>query len=156
MVRGWFGGFSYCNVWVKIYSHSLGINMKAYLKFIIAGIGASSSMTVSLFSVDLQTSLQNVTTIVIIGYIIKWVLMFGIGILASVVLFPEENDIKKIFMLSIGAPALIIGIVNSNSIKPEVKEEPKREVRSAPMPATVEAKDEETTYKQLLRGLIGK
>jgi len=126
--------------------------MKLWQKLLLGGLGASMPLLLSLLTVDLQTSLQHVTKIVLVGYLIKWIVLFGVGAFV-VFLYSDETNKMKIFQLGITAPALLMMFVNSNSIKPEVKAEQKMEVRSAPMPAPSNV---ETTWEQLKRGLTGK
>jgi hypothetical protein len=69
-------------------------------------MGGTAPVLVNLLVLDLQTSLLNVTSLVVIGYLIRTAVLFAVG--GAVTIFNKESDPVKIFQLGIAAPALLI------------------------------------------------
>ena len=151
--------------------------MKLYQKMIIGGVGATLTLLLCLLRVDLQTSLKVLTPIVLIGYIIKWFLLFGLGAF-MVYLQSEENDKKKLLQIGITAPALILLYMNGNLTEEHIPVEPvavmqteSASMQRAPAPAAmldssvkrslktirpkIQMEYKETAGEQIMRGLFG-
>lgn len=84
-------------------------------KILIGGLGALTPIIMNLLVVDLEKLLINLTTITMIAYTIKVVLLFYIG---GVVAYLNKDEHKpfKLFQLGIYAPAMIIAFMNTNPL----------------------------------------
>ncbi|MGB1205883.1 MAG: hypothetical protein ACPG5B_09565 [Chitinophagales bacterium] len=84
-------------------------------KILIGGLGALTPIIMNLLVVDLEKLLINLTTIAMIAYTIKVILLFYIGGVVAY-LNRDENKPFKLFQLGIYAPAMIIAFMNTNPL----------------------------------------
>jgi hypothetical protein len=81
------------------------------IKILIAGVGALIPLAASLYVVDANQLSLNFTWIAFTFYVIKAVLLFGIGCLLG---FVNRSETKLTNLLAVGlsVPSLLVGIVN--------------------------------------------
>jgi len=95
--------------------------LKVRDKILIGGLGALTPIIMNLLVVDLEKLLINLTTIAMIAYTIKVVLLFYIGGVVAY-LNKDENKPFKLFQLGIYAPAMIIAFMNTNPLSTNTQE----------------------------------
>lgn len=86
--------------------------MTTQKKILIGGIGALTPIIMNLLIVDMNVLLLNVTTLALVGYLIRVVVLFYLGGLVAF-LHKDEHSPIKLFELGIAAPALITALLNA-------------------------------------------
>lgn len=137
-------------------------------KILIGGLGALTPIAINLLVTDIKVLLLGLTTIALVGYLIRVVILFYLGGLVAF-LHKDENSPLKLFELGIVAPALITGLINAanidipktraapaaqpvgsiNLVRPAYAQRPQEErVKTFSLP-------KENLAQQFLRGLTG-
>ncbi len=86
-------------------------------KIWIGGLGALTPIILNLLVVDIGGVLSSATLTVVIGFIVRVVLLFGVGGFVAY-LHKTEHDPLKLFELGISAPALLLTLANGTIAKP--------------------------------------
>ena len=144
-------------------------------KILLGGLGALTPVVLNLLAVDLQTTLRDVTPLVIVGYGLRILVLFYVGGIFAF-LHRDERQPLKLFELGIVAPALLTTVINTShadsTSKPDVAAENNRpQVISLFVPVVFAQSEQRTqtgprdvnTFKlppesgasQLWRGLTG-
>jgi hypothetical protein len=89
--------------------------MKTGQRILIGGIGALMPIIVNLLIVDFE-KLADYNFLRTFGYLIKTLVLFGLGGLIAYFNKDEVNAFK-LFQLGLGAPALIVGMLNGVTVK---------------------------------------
>jgi hypothetical protein len=89
-------------------------DLTTFRKCLFGGLGALTPIVISLLTLDLNTSLKNITFIVGFGYLVKVSVLFYVGGMVAY-LHKEEKNPLKLFELGIVAPALILGVLNGTA-----------------------------------------
>jgi hypothetical protein len=138
-------------------------------RFLVGGVGGIAPVLINLFVIDLAAILVQVTSLVIISYLIRVVALFFVG--GFVAYLNKEQDPYKVFQLGIAAPALITAILNGNNVpapRPNITaltDPHAYYITFFPTPAYAQSPNEdnvkhftppqETPSQQLKRGLFG-
>jgi SPOR domain len=89
--------------------------MSNYERFLIGGIGALAPVLMFLVSVDWERYIVNATTLTVVGYSVRVLILFFIGGFVAY-LHNDERQPVKLFELGLGAPALIAGAITSSLV----------------------------------------
>ncbi len=90
--------------------------MNEKTRLLIGGIGALVPIAANLLVVDFEGLAVGFSWFKIIGYVVKAAVLFGLG--ALIVYFhPKEMNRLKLFQLGLGAPALILSVLNGASVQ---------------------------------------
>lgn len=86
-------------------------------RFLIGGIGGLAPVFALLIAVDLEKNLTGTTTLQVVGYLLRVLALFAIG---GFIAWLHETEDKpfKLFEIGLGAPALLAGLITTNSIIP--------------------------------------
>lgn len=83
-------------------------------KILIGGVGALTPIVINLIVVDLNTTFGTITSVVLLGYLIRVVGLFYLGGIIAY-FHKEETSPLKLFELGIVAPALITAYMNGTT-----------------------------------------
>lgn len=92
--------------------------MSAKQRFFIGGLGALMPVLVSLLAIDIGAMLDsggNLTTGNIVGFVIRYLILFGIGGFVAY-LHNDEQKPFKLFELGIAAPALLTSLITAQGL----------------------------------------
>lgn len=92
--------------------------MTSYKRFFLGGGGALMPVLVSLLAIDIGATLDteaNLTTGNIIGFAVRYLILFLVGGLVAY-LHEEEKKPFKLFELGIAAPALITSLITAQGV----------------------------------------
>ncbi|HXO29550.1 MAG TPA: hypothetical protein VOA80_19525 [Thermoanaerobaculia bacterium] len=85
--------------------------MTTFKRVAIGGLGALMPIILNLLVVDFDALKVGVTFLGVLGFVVRVLVLFSIG--GSVGYFyPTEKQAFKLFQLGLGAPALLIGMLN--------------------------------------------
>jgi hypothetical protein len=93
-----------------------GCAMSEKQQLFIGGLGAIVPVAASLLVVDYEGLAANFSWYKVFGYAVKVLVLFGIGALV-VYLNPKETNRLKVFQLGLGAPALILSMINGLNVQ---------------------------------------
>ncbi len=142
-------------------------------KILIGGLGALTPIIMNLLVVDFNVLFMQITAFSVLGYFIRVIVLFYLGGLVAF-LHKDEKSPVKIFELGIVAPALITALINANNVEvPKIQSgnsqaefgthffissvyaQTDQKVKPINENLKVFSLPEESTWKQLLRGLTG-
>lgn len=92
--------------------------MKCWKKFLIGGAGGIVPVVLNLLVVDYTSLLLNLTVLVAMGYVIRVVVLFGVGGFWAAL--HSESNKRKLFELGILAPAIITSLINAGNAKQSI------------------------------------
>jgi hypothetical protein len=89
--------------------------MSSYKRFLIGGIGGLAPVLMFLMAVDFERYIVEATTLKMLGYFIRVVVLFFVG---GFVAYLHDDDVKpfKLFEVGLGAPALIAGYITTSLV----------------------------------------
>lgn len=96
-------------------SHAKRARSAGRSRFLLGGLGASAPVLLNLLIVDLQTLMLDLKPLAVVSYLVRVCALFAIGGLVGWMHRTEVEPVK-LFMLGIGAPALITGAINGRNI----------------------------------------
>ncbi|HEX6704390.1 MAG TPA: SPOR domain-containing protein [Albitalea sp.] len=85
------------------------------MRFVIGGIGGLAPVAALLATVNLESYITDLTQLKMAGHIVKVVALFGIGGFIAW-LHEGEDKLFKVFEIGLGAPALIAGLIATNTV----------------------------------------
>lgn len=143
-------------------SHARRARSSGRSRFLLGGIGGTAPVLLNLLIVDLQTLMLDLKPLAVASYLIRVCALFAIGGLVGW-MHRTEAEPFKLFLLGIGAPALITGAINGRNITlpspPEHASVSSLFIGEAHAQDTPGAKTfalpEETSAQQIARGLLG-
>lgn len=132
--------------------------MTTHKRILLGGLGAVIPIVVNFAIVDFATIMVSLTIVVVVGYLIRFVVLFFLGALWGYI-HSSESDPKKIVQLGMVAPALITGILNASNVAVPAST---TEANLLIAPAYAEttqptppSRPEESIIQQFIRGLTG-
>jgi len=91
------------------------MTISASKRFLIGGVGGLAPVIALLIAVDFERNFVNASNAQIAGYIVRAAALFAIG---GFVAWLHDSEVHnfKVFEIGLGAPALIAGVVTSQSL----------------------------------------
>jgi hypothetical protein len=86
-----------------------------YRRFIIGGIGGLAPVLMFLIAVDWEEYVVGATTLKVVGYCVRVIVLFGVGGFVAY-LHSDERTPFKLFEIGLGAPALIAGYITTSLV----------------------------------------
>ena len=101
--------------------------MKLQARIFIGIMGALCPLLLNLLVVDYDLIFANATTPKVIGYVVKIIVLSGIGSFFTCFLYVSEINALKLFQYALGAPALILSFSNGHNLDARQQKIPSEE-----------------------------
>jgi FecR-like protein len=120
--------------------------MKDGQKFFLGGLGGLAPIIMNLLVLDLAVLLTGLNPLTVVGYVIRVLVLFGVGGFVAWLHTSERNRVK-VFEIGLGAPAFILAFLNAGHVAANLPSQ-----SSALLSATAYAQVGEQIKKEDTRG----